>query len=259
MGIINTLKMSLTNSLLNLSKTGLDIISDLEKEEIKFNPKIKTSTQDCKSLLQIVSKSDAKKERLVERVKPFFEEHYESFCKPYYIYENDQKLPNTTFYSAIDKDKNSCGFRGLNIVPNPRDESVCVPFSELFELAIDLDERNHDEYGMYVPRLVHRLLSAMTTFEIEGKDTDEIDLIIAKLEEDAAITDLDLSGIPNMNIDASAAKNIMKDLGNSEQMNEIIGAVGGIVDKIKSDGLMGVMSSFGKQVEENDANPDDQD
>jgi hypothetical protein len=235
--------MSLTNSLLLLSKTCVDIISDLDKESITFDKNIKTSIQDCKSLLQIVNKSDAKKVRLVARLEPFFKEHYESFCKPYYVYEGDSKVPDTTFYSALDKTKSDNGFRGLCVVPNERDNTVCVPFGEMFELAIDLDERNHDEYGMYVPRLVHRLLSAMSTFEVEDNDTDGIDLIIAKLEDDAAISDLDI-GLPGMNIDADAARNIMKDFGSSDQMNELIGSVGGIIDKVKGGGLAGILSSL---------------
>jgi len=253
--------MSLTSSLLSLAKTSLDIFTDLDKEEIKYDSKIKSSVTDCKSLFQIVSKNDSKKQRLVTRLTPFFEEHYESFCKPYYIYENDQKIPDATFYSAIDKPKNDEGFRGLTIVPNSRDKSVCIAFSEIFELAIDLDERNHDEYGMYVPRLVHRLLSAMSTFEIEGKDTDSIDLIVAKLEEDAAITELDLGNLPNMNLDATAARDMMKDFGSSGQMNEIMDAVGGIVDKLKNDGLSGIMSTLSGQQSNDDpqTDPDDQD
>ena len=238
--------MSLTTtSLLSLTKTCLDLLSDMEKEKIEFKKSIKTSLTDCKSLLQIVQKHDSKKLRLVTRMRPFFDANYDSFCKPYYFVENGEKVPDTTFYSAVGKPKSENVFRGISVVPNDSDCSVCIPFSEIYELAIDLDERNHDSYGMYVPRLVHRLLSTVSTFEFSGKYTDDIDLIIAKLEEEAEITDIDLGNLQNLNIDPNMAKDLMKDFGNSDQMNDIIGSVGGIIEKIKDGGLMNVISTLG--------------
>lgn len=256
--------MSFIPSILALVKVGQDVVESLEKEEMEYDPAIAKSLKNCRSLIQVISKSDKKKERFTKKFEPFFKDNFQSLCKPYYVEDEGEMLPDTTFYGAGDTSHVAGKFRGICLIPHEKDPSICIPFSEIFELAIDLDESNHKEYGMFVPRLVYILLSAMSCLESDGFETDDIDMIMVSLESDAQIDHglgSMMDSLPGLNIDPNAAQNLMSEFAGSEKLNEIVGAVGSIMDKVKGGGLADIIGAFtGKSsAPELDIDPDDQD
>jgi hypothetical protein len=257
--------MTFIPAILSLVKVSQDVLEALEKEDMEYDETVAKAVQDCKALIILVSKTEKKKERFVKKFVPFFEKNFEALSSPYYIKDGDDIISDVGFYGAGNNARIDGVFRGICLVPHEKNASICIPFSELLELAICLGECNSTEYGMFVPRLVYTLLSAMTCLDSEEYVTDDIDIVMASLESDAQIEHNGLGamidGLPGLNINANSAQNIMAEFAGSDKLNEIVGAVGGIMDKVKGGNFAEILGAFtgkGSGEPELDTDPDEQ-
>ena len=265
--------MTFNDKLNQLTKTCLDLLRDADKEELEYSPSIKKSVKNCKSLLAMLMSDEDKKVKIMSKFDDFFKSNYDNFIKDYMVEDGGEKVPSDAWLTFLkDAVPGPSGHRGLVLAPSQKKPTICIPFSEIYELAFDLSEKSEEDYGYYVPRLVYMLLTLMSAMKVKGDDgklidTEDIDLVATELEEDANIKGLDIGAgmgdmvkeFKDMNFDPSMITNMTKDLSSNGQLNDIMGMVGGLIDKVKDGGsiqdIIGGLS--GKPIE--DVDPNDQD
>ena len=257
--------MSFNNKLYALNRACLDLLTDADKEELTYDPKLKASLKNCKSLLTMLMGDTDKSERIMGKFSSFFTENFSSFTNPFMVEVEGERMPAHEWILAGDKTKGVSGWRGLVLIPNEKRPNVCIPVSEIYELALDLIERNEKEYGFYVPRVVYLLLTAMSSMKVKDKDgetidTEDIDLVAIDLEDDAKIqNDMGVGDVVKGLKDFDPTS-MMKNMQGAP-INDIIEKLGSFVKGGAGNDIKKLMNTFTSVMSgsnEADVNPDEQ-
>lgn len=230
---------------LELANFSQNILDAATKLDVKFSKEISISNVNCIALTKKYLDDPDKVECVMNNLKWFFTEHFDNLCKPLIkIDENGSAEPTNDDWVTIgENDKpGESGHRKLVLFINKKYQSICIPFSEIYEVAIKIAEED-SEKEYYIIRLIYHFLSCMATMKCDGYDTEDMLPLVAVLENAAKIPSNDImenfkgldlaqnlnnSAIGEMmnNFDAGRVVGMLKNFSGIEEMGPVASIIG---------------------------------
>lgn len=240
--------MSFEDTLTDLAQCCSDILSSAKSLDINVSDKITNSLKNCSVLLGMYFEDKIKRPLVMKNIAPFFKQHYKNFTVP--VMEEVDGV-NTLqsidwLYPVGDPDKTS-GHRGLCICPNMKRPKICIPLSEIFDIATEIVDKD-EEKDYWAPRLIYLFLMCMSKVECEGDNgelmsTEDVLLSAVDLEPLAKISgDELLKNLKNMGVDADSASQLLKQFsGKDMDQNKILSFVSEAMKSYNVDGMGSIM------------------